>query len=152
VINYTPCEKFGHFWAKREDRAGCAGPEYPGGAKVRQFMAMAANSPGAPMIVGCSSDSAMQIYIAAAAKLTGAPGIVYCPARKVRSAATEYAARLGAEINEVRPGYLSVCKARARARAKEIGEVVRWNPKGAIADPPSNAATCPPQFAVSLCR
>lgn len=87
------------------------------------------------MIVGCSADSAMQIYVAAAARQFGVPGIVYTARRAKRSAATQYAIDLGCEVIEVGKGaYLSTLRSRAKARALEIGDCVRWDPNGAIRD------------------
>jgi 1-aminocyclopropane-1-carboxylate deaminase/D-cysteine desulfhydrase-like pyridoxal-dependent ACC family enzyme len=76
----------------------------------------------------------MQIYVAAAAAQTGVPGIVYTAARKQRTEATGYALRMGAEVVEVRPAYLSVCRSRAKARAGTLERYVQWNPLLAIKD------------------
>lgn len=144
-MDLTPVEKFKWFFAKREDKAYYAGPDYPSGSKVRQYMEMAKQWPNAPMIVGCSAHSAMQIYVAAAARQTGVRGIVYTAKRKVRTEATEYAARLGTEIVEVRPAYLSVLRSRARERAATLGTVVRWDPELALLDTMAQVANLPPQ-------
>lgn len=130
----TRVSKFDGWTAKREDEAFLFDPEYPSGSKVRQYITMSKASPGAPMLVGCSADSAMQIYVAASAKQAGVPGIVYTAKRKERTAATEYALRLGAEVVEVPCGYLSVLRARARDRAKELGSCVRWDVRAALND------------------
>lgn len=130
----TPVSDFGGWWAKREDWAGFHGSDYPTGAKVRQFLKMAAAQPDVPLIVGCSADSAMQVYVAACAKLLDRRGIVYVPGRSNPTGSTRYAKAMGAEVNEVRPGYLSVCRARARERAKAEGGAVRWTPQLATAD------------------
>lgn len=143
-MEITPVMNFNGWTAKREDYAAYTGPDFPSGSKVRQFLEMAKKSPGAPMIVGCSAHSAMQIYIAASAKAAGVPGIVYTAARKERTDATKYAARMGAEIVEVRPAYLSVCRARARSRAKLLGQVVRWNPQEAVRDTIAQCVNIPP--------
>src|SRR5205814_1683314 len=55
-------------------------------------------------------------------------------ARAQRTDATEYALRLGAEVVEVRPAYLSVVQSRARDRAAQLGEHVRWDVMGAVRD------------------
>lgn len=133
-MELTRVDKFDDVWVKREDMPGFVSLDYPSGSKVRQYNQMAAAAPGAPMIVGCASHSAMQIYVAAAAKQANVQAVIYVPARKVRTSATEYAAGLGAEINEVRPGYMNVVRSRARARAKEIGRVVRWDVNAALMD------------------
>lgn len=131
----TPIEKSTSYYIKRDDYAcNNYGEEYPTGIKVRQFIKMVNNQPGAPILVGCSANSAQQIYVAAAAKLTNRKGIVFVPARKEKTSATEYALNMGAEVNEIRPGHRSVYMARAKERAKEIGNVVRWDVMGAVKD------------------
>lgn len=130
----TPVTKFGGWWAKREDLAYYTSPEYPSGSKVRQYTRMTKETPNIPMIVGCSAGSAMQIYVAAAAKQTGVKGYVYTAARKNKTDATKYALDVGAEVVEIRPGYLSICRLRAKERAKELGKVVRWNVDAALKD------------------
>jgi hypothetical protein len=128
----TPIDNFGKYWVKREDKAGWINPDYPSGSKVRQYAAMA--QPNVPMIVGCSSTSAMQIYVAAAAKQNQVPGIIYVSKCKEPTEATQYAKEMGAEIVEVKPGYMNVVRSKARARAIELGKTVKWDVKRAIAD------------------
>lgn len=130
----TPIERQGNYWVKREDYAGYVGPEYPSGSKVRQYNKMALAAPGAPMIVGCASTSAMQIYVAAAAKQNNVPAIVITAKTNKLTSATQYAKDLGAEIHEYRPGYMNVLRSRAKRRAQELGKTVRWDVKGAIDD------------------
>ncbi len=140
----TPVIDYGGWWAKRDDLA-CASDreEYPGGSKVRQYAAMIAASPAeAPMIVGCSADSAMQIYVAAAARQSGRLGIVYTARRQERTQATTYAAKY-AEVVEVAPGYLSQCRSAARSRGKDMGAVVRWDAAGAIEDAAAQVENLP---------
>lgn len=140
----TPVHAFpAGYWVKREDLACYVSPEYPTGAKVRQYNRMAAAAPGAAMLVGCTANSAMQIYVAAAARLHNRQGIVYVTGRRQRTAATQYAIDMGAEVIEVRPGYRSVCVARARVRMKELGSVVMWNPKAAVLDTAAQCANLP---------
>lgn len=96
------------------------------------------------MLVGCSADSAMQIYVADAAKEAGVLGIVYTARRARRSAATQYALDMGAEVNEIGPGgYLSVLRARAKARAAELGQVVQWSSALAVRDTMVQCANLP---------
>lgn len=135
----------GGWWAKREDGACYTGPDMPSGAKVRQFAAMAAAAPeGAQFVVGCSAESAMQVYIAAAGKLSGLPAVVFCPRRKVTSGATAYAKAMGADVREIGPGgYLSTCRARARDYGKTLPAVVKWNPALATADTADQCANLP---------
>ena len=140
----TPIAEYGDGWlAKRDDLACNLGPDYPSGLKVRQYLGMASTQQGAPMIVGCSANSAQQIYVAAAAHFTGVQGIVYLPARKKRTAATEYCLRLGCEVVEVRPGYRNYCMLQARKRAISIGRTVRWINDRAVADAAFQAANIP---------
>src|SRR5882672_11332997 len=102
----TQVDEFDGKFVKREDLAYWTSLEYPSGSKVRQYMSMALGSyintksfpymppPEAlqpPCLVGCSANSAMQIYVAAAAKQLNTKGIIYVPGRKVRSDATLYA-------------------------------------------------------------
>ena len=138
----TRISHFGDWWAKREDEAYYTGLEYPSGAKVRQYAKMAARG-RAPMLVGCSANSAMQIYVAAAAKQAGVPGIIYTAARKYPTEATQYALAMGAEVNQVRPAYLSVCRARARERATQLGHYIRWRPQLALEDTAAQVANIP---------
>jgi 1-aminocyclopropane-1-carboxylate deaminase/D-cysteine desulfhydrase-like pyridoxal-dependent ACC family enzyme len=132
----TPVEKMGNFYVKREDLAYWTSLEYPSGSKVRQYAEMAWHSSASPQkfLVGCSANSAMQIYVAATAKQRNTTGVVYTAKRAKRTEATEYAARMGAEIIEVKPGYLSYIRNQARERAKQIGQVVQWNSQAAIED------------------
>lgn len=128
----TTVEKLSNFYVKREDKAGWTSLDYPSGSKVRQYTAMA--QPGIPMIVGCASHSAMQIYVAAAAHQNSVPGIIITAKRKSLTDATLYAKDLGAQITEVYPGYMNVVRSRAKERAKQLGKTVRWDVRGAIED------------------
>jgi 1-aminocyclopropane-1-carboxylate deaminase/D-cysteine desulfhydrase-like pyridoxal-dependent ACC family enzyme len=150
----TPVDKFGDFYVKREDLAFWHSLDYPSGSKVRQYMKMAGAEGVMPIpmlndvkyppcIVGCSANSCQQIYVAATAKILGTKGIIYVPKRRQRTSATEYCEFMGAEIHEVKPGYLSVIRARAKARARELGQVVGWNPELAIEDTAAQCANIP---------
>lgn len=141
----TPVEAHGGWWAKREDAAGYAGPDYPSGSKVRQYARMVAVAPpDAVLLVGCSADSCMGVYVAAAGRLTGLPAVVFTPARADPPPAVTYARALGATVHEVRPGYLSVVRARAREHGKAAGRpVVRWDVAGAVADAAAQTANLP---------
>lgn len=132
------------WWAKRDDLACYTGPEYPSGSKVRQFAAMMEANPGAPVLVGCSAHSAMQIYVAAAGRLAKRKAIVYTAARAVWTDATKYAKSMGAEVNEERPAYLNVVQSRAAARAKTLRKgYVRWDEEGAVIDAARQAEQLP---------
>lgn len=144
----TPIQRMGDYYVKREDLAHWSSLDYPSGSKVRQYKEMTNKavdslnsratqeflSKPPPCIVGCSANSAMAIYVAATAHQQGMEGIVYTAGRKKRTDATKYAAEMGAEIVEVKPGYLSLIRARARARTIELGDVVKWSPQAAIED------------------
>jgi len=136
-MTLTPVDDYpAGWWAKRDDMAAYAGPDEPSGAKVRQYAAMiAAAPPDAALMVGCSADGAMQIYVAHAAAKAGRTGIVVVPRRAERTAATAYAAEVGAEVVEVSPGYPSVYRRRVRDIAAERGlTVVRWDRRFAFFD------------------
>lgn len=131
----TPISVFNGWTAKREDTACASGPDFPAGSKVRQYLTMARSYPNLPMLVGCSANSAMQIYVAAAAHQAGVPGIIYTPRRKDPTAAQVYAKRYGAEIVEVSPGYLAYCQQQAKTRSKLLPNgCVRWDTLFALHD------------------
>lgn len=137
----TPVDTFtmrgGEWFAKRDDLACYTSADMPSGSKVRQYEVMAKAQPGVPMLVGCSSFSAMQIYVAAAAKQFGVPGHVFTAGRGVRSDATAYAKKMGAKLHEVYPGgYLNVLRARAKAYADKRFKngYVHWDENWAVTD------------------
>ncbi len=140
----TQIDEFNGKFVKREDLAFWSSLEYPSGSKVRQYLNMAGFTewmngfyePGTepPCLVGCSANSAMQIYIAATARMLKTKGIIYVPKRKVRSDATNYAVKMGSEVNEIKPGYLSVIRKAARQRAIDLKQYVEWDRKAAIQD------------------
>lgn len=103
------------------------------GSKVRQFIAMVNNQPGKPLVVGCSANSAQQVYIADTVRRTGRRGIVVIPARAELTEATRWAIKQGVEVIQVRPGYRSVYMKKAREIAIELG-AVRWERDGAVED------------------
>lgn len=141
----TPVQRMGNCWVKREDYACKTDDHSPSGLKVRQFLQMAAEQPDEPMIVGCASYSAMQIYVAWAAEQANVPAHIFVPQRKERTMATQYAESLGATIHEVFPGYANVYRKRARDLAKELGGCVRWDSKRAIYDTALQCMNIPPE-------
>jgi 1-aminocyclopropane-1-carboxylate deaminase/D-cysteine desulfhydrase-like pyridoxal-dependent ACC family enzyme len=143
MTDLSPVHKFDNVWVKREDIACWSDLGSPSGSKVRQYTAMVAKNPGAPCIVGCSSFSCQQVYVASAAKQAGVPGIIYVSARKELTDATRYCKALGAEINEVKPGYMNVVRKRARDRAKALGAVVQWDVSLALEDAMEQCANIP---------
>ncbi len=142
--NLTPVETLGKCWVKREDKAFKVSDSEPSGLKVRQFLVMAEEQPDDPMVVGCASYSAMQIYVAWAAKEAGVSAHIFVPRRKERTMATQYAESMGATIHEVFPGYANVYRKRARDFVKEIGGCVRWDSKRAIYDTALQTINLPP--------
>jgi 1-aminocyclopropane-1-carboxylate deaminase/D-cysteine desulfhydrase-like pyridoxal-dependent ACC family enzyme len=129
----TPIVNYGSWWAKRDDLAHWDG-KGAGGAKMRQYLKMAAVNPEATLLVGCSGIAAQQVYVADSARRTGRRAIIVVPARKVRTPETRWAAAQGVEVVEVSPGYRGVCMARAREIAKQIGPTVRWDNGLAVQD------------------
>lgn len=130
----TPVEKLSNgVFIKRDDLACDIGPANASGAKVRQYLQMVDACPGMPLVVGCSAYSCQQVYIADAMLRSGRPGVIFVPARAKPSAATSWAKAMGAAVYEVRPGYLSVIRARAKEYAKAHG-AVRWSPAIAAGD------------------
>lgn len=111
----TPIERYGEWWAKRDDMALFRGPSLPSGGKVRLLSRRAAASPpDAPVVGYCAANSATQICVAAVARAYKRPGIVFVAARARPTEATLWAAGHGAEIRAVRPGYYGVCRRRGR--------------------------------------
>jgi 1-aminocyclopropane-1-carboxylate deaminase/D-cysteine desulfhydrase-like pyridoxal-dependent ACC family enzyme len=143
MTNLSPVHEFNGVFVKREDIACWSDLDSPSGSKVRQYTAMVKKSPGVPCIVGCSSYSCQQVYVASAAHKAGVPGIIYVSARNELTDATKYVVRLGGEVNQVRPGYMNVVRARARARAKALGRVVQWDVSLALQDAMDQCANIP---------
>lgn len=140
----TRVDDFGDFYAKREDLACWERPDWPSGAKVRQYIKMIEANPNAPLLVGCSAFSAMQIYIAAAAEKFDVQGIVYIPGRAKLSDATKYALSKNVEVCEVRPcPGPNVYRARARERAQQLENYVHWDFTGALTDAQFQARNVP---------
>jgi len=135
----TPIHKFGDIYVKREDLSHWSSLDHPSGSKVRQYAQMAANSTVdgicPPCLVGCSANSAQQIYVASTAKRLNTRGIIYTAKRKTKSDATKYALKLGAEVNEIKPGYLSNIRKHARQRMTNLNrQIVEWDRTKAIED------------------
>jgi hypothetical protein len=133
-MSLTPIDIFDGWSAKREDRAFYVNPNLPSGSKVRQYLTMAGQKPGAPMLVGCTSTSAMQVYVAYASAALRVPGIVYVSRRNVPTASTEWSRAMGAEIHEIPNGRLPVVRKRAKDRGAELGAYVRWDAGYALRD------------------
>lgn len=149
----TPVHHFDDVWIKREDLAYWSSLEYPSGSKVRQYLNMAGftewingfykEGEEPPCLVGCSANSAMQVYVAATAHLLKTKGIIYTAQRKIKSDATLYAESLGAEINFIKPGYLSAIRKKARQRAIDLKNIVQWDRTEAVKDTISQCINTP---------
>lgn len=147
MLNFTgitPVHNIDGIFVKREDLAYWHSLEHPSGSKVRQYLEMAhfnlfmnkippENNP-TPCIVGCSANSCQQIYVASTSKVLNTQGIIYVPKRAKKTEATLYCESLGCEINEVKPGYLSVIRKHAKQRAIDLKHVVQWDRELAILD------------------
>lgn len=132
--NITPITQFNGWYAKREDFAYKSDYNSPTGLKVRQYIQMCQENPDAELVVGCSADSAMQIYVAWASKKMGRKATIFVPQRKLKSSATQYAIDMGANVIEVFPGYASVYRKHARNYSETVGGTVRWDSKRAVHD------------------
>lgn len=96
---------------------------YPGGTKARLFGHLYEQHDA--IVYACSAISCTQISLArASAVRQGTKAVVFCGARATRTSQTQAALGYGAELHEVRPGYLSVAKARASEYAKTTGAYV----------------------------
>ena len=133
-MGLTPISIFDGWTAKRDDQAFYVNPNLPSGSKVRQYLSMARQKPGAPLLVGCTSTSAMQVYVAYASVALGVPGIVYVSHRNVPTASTVWSRAMGAEVHEIPYGRLPVVRKRAKERGAELGAYVRWDAGYALRD------------------
>lgn len=91
----------------------------PGGTKVRALVVMM--EPGGAYAYAGPAEGYAQIALGRTAALIGARGVAFVAARARRHRNTVSAAAFGAEIVEIRPGYLTVVKARARRYCAEHG-------------------------------
>lgn len=134
----TPIHNFNGVWVKREDLAHWDSLEHPSGSKVRQYLDMAHRACTGegypPCLVGCSANSAQQIYVASTAKRLNTKGVIFTAKRKEQTDATKYAGYMGAELNELKPAYLSYIRMQARGYAAKLGRYVQWDQRGAILD------------------
>ena|SRR5215471_1956762 len=91
---------------------------YPGGTKARIFSLFYDQYD--EVVYACSALSWSQLSLALTAKTLGKRATIFCAARASRTLQTSEAAALGAGIHEIKPGYLSVVRARAES-------YVRWS-------------------------
>jgi 1-aminocyclopropane-1-carboxylate deaminase/D-cysteine desulfhydrase-like pyridoxal-dependent ACC family enzyme len=127
----TPVQEFDGWWAKRDDLDENHAPDFPSGVKARNFIRLCSLKPGTPIVVGCAASSTAQIVAAAVGRMLGVGVEVFVAGRANPTPATEYAARTGAKIIQVSPGYLTVCQARAKERAAEL-RAVTWETSGVV--------------------
>lgn len=92
---------------------------FPGGTKAR-FMPILFEGVG-EAVYASPAEGGAQTALATVARAIGKRATIFVAARARLHARTLEAARLGARVVPVRPGYLSVVQARARSHAKEAG-------------------------------
>lgn len=135
MTDITPIQKFGDWYAKREDLACFIGNDRPSGSKVRQYLHMATLMPqGTPALVGCSANGSMQIYVADAAARLGVDAHILVPRRKKKTLLTEWSERMGAQVQYLHCGWPNFVRSEARKFAKTLGGCIRWNRDLAIED------------------
>ncbi|OJJ10694.1 hypothetical protein BKI51_12235 [Alphaproteobacteria bacterium AO1-B] len=93
----------------------------PGGTKARNFRDLISRSNADEFVYAGPGFGAAQIALAAVAYQLCRQATLFVPWRAERTRYTAEAARYGARIIEVRPGYLSVLQNRAKAYAIERG-------------------------------
>lgn len=93
---------------------------YPGGTKGRLFGHLYTRHK--EIVYACAATSNTQVSLALAAKAAGARATLFIAKRTQRTAPTQRAMVLGADVHEIGPGgYLSVVQARGRAWALDHG-------------------------------
>jgi len=86
---------------------------YPGGTKARIFSLFYDQYD--EVIYACSALSWSQVSLSMTARRLSKKATIFCGLRKERTQQTQRAASYGADIHEVKPGYLSVVHARAES-------------------------------------
>lgn len=111
----TPVERRGSIWVKREDlfRFGDAN-----GTKARTIKALTERHKPAGLIASGARESTMVSRAAQAAAHLGVPCRIHCPAGRETAGMAE-ARRLGAELVQHAPGYLTVLRKRAAQDARK---------------------------------
>lgn len=112
----------------------------PGGTKARIFRAVVATSPASEFVYAGPAFGAAQIALAAVCYQQCRQAVLFVPWRAVRTPYTVEAARYGARIVEVKPGYLSVLQSRARRYCEERGAKLIPFGGGMEIEPVVNAA------------
>lgn len=95
----------------------------PGGTKTRAATYLFIDNHHEIVYAG-ACQSVAQTALALAAKSARCKATVFVAARATRTPETEFAMAHGANVHEVRPGYLSVVKARAQAYCRETGALL----------------------------
>lgn len=111
----TPVVKVGDCWAKREDLFLLNGVR---GAKCRAAAKVVEGATG--IVTYGSRISSQGVYASGGAKAAGVP-CVYVTAHGAVTPTMQKAIDNGAELVQVKPGYLSQCAATAKTIAKERG-------------------------------
>ena len=98
---------------------------------------------GLTLLVGCSADSMMQIYVAEMAKKHNIRNQIFIPNRAKKSALTKRCIELGANITEIPyPCYPSHYRKAAREFANE-NKTVAWNPSMSTEDTAEQVSNLP---------
>ncbi len=114
-VSFTPVERHGNVWIKRDDLYQVAGVS---GGKARTCWHLAQGAPG---LVTAGASSSPQVNIVAhIAKELGIPCRCHVPSGKLRPE-VQAAAYAGAEIEQHKPGYNTVIIKRARDDAAKRG-------------------------------
>jgi DNA modification methylase len=129
---------------KREDYAGFTTMDKSSGTKVRAYNHMILNQPDAEyLVVGCSADSLMQVYVSEMAVKHGKKSKVFIPGRKDNSKMTQYCMDLGADITELKsPCYPN----HYRKAVKDFSvdnNVVKWQPAISALDSKKQVSNIP---------
>lgn len=82
------------------------------------------------IVYASSAEGTAQVALAACAKRWDKKAVIYGPARKVLHPRQVEAIKLGADYRPVKPGYMSVCAAKARRHAEARGSYLL--PFGAV--------------------
>lgn len=109
----TPIERVGRMWLKRDDLYAIAGAT---GGKARgchAIMVDASDNGIAGMVTATARSSVQMVVVARMAAKFGCPCRIHTAAAKGTTQSIERAIKAGADVVEHRPGYTSVCIARA---------------------------------------
>ena len=92
---------------------------YMGGTKSRIYEFLYAQHQ--EVVYACAATSKTPVYLAATASRLGKKATAFVAARATPTPEVIKARELGADVREIRPGYLSVVRARAQAYVDELG-------------------------------